>query len=880
MGNNKRIAKNTLFLYVRMLLVMCVTLYTSRVILTTLGATDYGIYNVVGGIVVLFSFLTGSLAGATSRFLAYDLGEGNQQQLEKTFSASLNIYISIALLIMILGEALGLYFLSYKLSIPVERETAAFWVLQFSLITSFFTFTQYPYTATLLAHENMSIYAYFGIYEAISKLLIAYIITISPIDQLIFYALLLMVNQICILSFYRFYATRNYKECRFRLIKEKPLYKKLLSYSGYDMLPSMGYVFQDQGTNILLNMFFGPVANAARAIAFQVNGALNQLVTNVIQATRPQVIKSYAQGNSGEMYNLTFLAAKFSYLLMLAMVIPLFLEMDYIIHLWLGEAAPNETVIFCRIILLTMLVQTIVNSLSMAMHAIGKLRLFSITNTILYLLPLPVGYLLFKMGFPGYSIFIVSCLTMSLMLLNMLFLLHYTERFSYTDFLKHVLFVCILITLLAIIAPTLLHYTCPCGFVRLVFIVLVTEVTLVFLVWRIAMDEHQRMQLLQMLKSLAPIWLIKQYKKWKATPPTIVYNIGLTSLDQPKVFLSYVNEFLYTEDPTYCPGTREVECASLLSALVQMGCRVDIARYDMLKGIRADYDFIIGQGDAFRLASSMNPAAKRILYLTENPPTFSYEKEKERVQYFEERHHVKVHLTRSGKFFRKEDFEQLHACIFIGNPSDGKKLPGINTFTIKPTGFMNRVFNQEYNKCIRDYSQARKRFMWMGSIGAIHKGLDILLDVFRNHPELELYILGVSEYERRILKPFMGPNIRDVGFIKIQSDEFLNIVTQCGFVVMPSCSERLATSVITAMNHGLIPLVTAETGIEVPVGEVFKDFRVETIDETIMKWCKMDASLLERISHETRTYTLDTFHISNYNKRIKEILDQLIFPTK
>ncbi len=396
--NNKRIAKNAMFLYFRMFLVMCVTLYTSRVILNTLGASDYGIYNVVGGIVILFSFLTGSLAGATSRFLAYDLGKGNQQQLEKTFSASLNIYVVIAFFILLLGEILGLYFLQYKLTIPLERATAAFWVLQCSLITSFFTFTQYPYTATLLAHENMSIYAYFGIYEALSKLVIAFIITISPIDQLIFYALLLMLNQICILSFYRFYATKKYNECRFRLIKDKPLYKKLISYSGYDMLPSMGYVFQDQGSNILLNMFFGPIANSARAIAFQVNGALNQLVTNVIQATRPQVVKNYAQGNPEEMYHLTFLAAKFSYLLMLAMVIPLFLEIDYIIYLWLGDAAPEETAIFCRILLISMLVQTIVNSLSMAMHAIGKLRLFSITNTILYIAPLPIGYFFSRWG--------------------------------------------------------------------------------------------------------------------------------------------------------------------------------------------------------------------------------------------------------------------------------------------------------------------------------------------------------------------------------------------------------------------------------------------------------------------------------------------------
>ncbi len=379
-----------------------------------------------------------------------------------------------------------------------------------------------------------------------------------------------------------------------------------------------------------------------------------------------------------------------------------------------------------------------------------------------------------------------------------------------------------------------------------------------------------------MLKSLAPMWLIKLYKKWKASSPTIIYNIGLTTGNQPKVLLCYVNDFLYVHDPTNCPGTREVECASLLSCLVQMGCRVDVARYDTLKGIRTNYDYLIGQGDSFRQASLINPAAKRILYLTENPPQYSYEKELERIKYFEERHHVKVRLTRSGKFFRKEDFEHLYACIFIGNPSDKTMLPGINTFTIRPTGFINRAFDQKYAKGIRDYKKAKKRFMWIGSIGVIHKGLDILLDVFKKHPELELYVLGVSEYERRILKHLTGPNITDVGFIKIQGEEFLDIVSKCGFVVLPSCSERLATSVITAMNHGLIPLVTRETGLEVPVGEVFDNFRVETIDEVISRWSMKDETLLDSISDETREYALATFHISNYTERIKNILKTLI----
>lgn len=475
-----------------MLLVMCVTLYTSRVILQTLGASDYGVYSVVGGIVVMFSFLTGSLSGATSRYLAFDLGTGDKEQLNKTFSASLNIYLSIAALIVVLGEIVGLWLVAKELVIPANRMTAAFWVLHFSIITAFFSFSQYPYTATLLAHEDMSVYAYVGIYEAVSKLAIAFAITISPIDSLIFFAMLIMINQICIQSFYRIYASRKYIECRFRLIRDKALYKKLLAYSGYDMLPSMSFMFQNQGVDILLNMFFGPIANAARAIAGQVNGALNQVVSNLMQAARPQVIKDYAQGEPDAMYNLTFLVSKYAYLLMLAMTVPLFFEMDYIIHLWLGAEAPPQTVLYCRIVLLTGLVGTFSYALAMPMHAIGKLRMFSIVNSFLYLLPIPISYCLFKFGAPDYSILLAVLLSNIIIIISTVYLLHRIERFSLGLYLYGVLALCIFISLVLIIYPIILHFIMSSGLVRLIIDILGSELIIGFLVWFVVMDESLR----------------------------------------------------------------------------------------------------------------------------------------------------------------------------------------------------------------------------------------------------------------------------------------------------------------------------------------------------------------------------------------------------
>lgn len=490
--NKQLIAKNTLYLYARMILVMCVTLYTSRVILHTLGASDYGVYNVVGGIVVFFSFLSGSLSGATSRFLTYDLGREDNNQLKRTFSASLNIYISIAFLVSIVGELLGLWLVSTKLTIPEGRLHAAYWVLHFSIITTFFKFLQYPYLASLLAHEDMSVYAFVGIYEAVTKLLISYAITISPIDSLIFYALLLMLNQVFILGFYRFYAKRKYSECRFRLFWDKPLYIRLLSYSGYDMIPSMGYVGMNQGVDILLNMFFGPIANAANAIAGQVSGALNLVVSNMMQAARPQVIKNFAQGDSTSMYGLTFQVSKYSFFLMLGMTIPIFLELDFIISIWLGDDAPIQTVSFCRIVLLSGLIQTIITALAMPMHAIGKIRNFSIMNGCLYLIPLIVGFVLFKFGFPDYSIFVVIFLTNVLLFICNLLLLRHTVYFSLTDFFRHTILISIIITVISLPLPIFVHTVLAPGFLRLTLVILITELVIACSVWFLALNKELR----------------------------------------------------------------------------------------------------------------------------------------------------------------------------------------------------------------------------------------------------------------------------------------------------------------------------------------------------------------------------------------------------
>ena len=376
----------------------------------------------------------------------------------------------------------------------------------------------------------------------------------------------------------------------------------------------------------------------------------------------------------------------------------------------------------------------------------------------------------------------------------------------------------------------------------------------------------------QLIKKILPLSLVKKIKRMREKGPQISHNIGLAAGNQPRVFFSYVNDFLSKNDLSRTHGTRDVESAAIVSALVRCGCRVDVARYDCERGIRTDYDYVIGQGIAFRNASALNPKAKRILYLTENPPALSFEKEKERIAYFEERHHIKTDLSRSGRFFKEEDFERLEACIFIGNPSDADKINGIKTYTIRPTGIINPLFNSY----MRNFDEAKKRFMWIGSSGAIHKGLDILLDVFSNHPELELYVLGLNESDRRLLSGMMGNNVTNCGYIRIVGEEFAELVSKCGFVVLPSCSERLATSVITGMNHGLIPLVTHETSIEAPVGEVFKTFKVADVEETLVRWSNKETAFLKEESEKTLNFARDTYNIPKYSRRITDIFSELI----
>lgn len=345
--NNKRIAKNTFLLYIRMFFTMAVTLYTSRIILNVLGIEDFGIYNVVGGIITMFSFLNGAMSSSTQRYLTFELGKGEILQLRKVFQTSVNIHWLIALFILVLGETIGLWFLQEKMVIPSERLDAAFWVYQFSIITMMIMIISVPYNAAIIAHEKMSAFAYISVMEVLLKLGIVYLLYFTQLDKLKFYAALLCGMQLMVRIIYGLYCGRHFEETHYKWGWDGKLFREMLGFAGWNLWGGIAYVFFTQGLNIMLNVFFGPAVNAARGLAVQVQGAVAQFSLNFQMAINPQITKSYAKKDFTYMHSLIFRSSKFTFLLLTTLSLPLFIKADLILNIWLA-VVPDYTVTIVR----------------------------------------------------------------------------------------------------------------------------------------------------------------------------------------------------------------------------------------------------------------------------------------------------------------------------------------------------------------------------------------------------------------------------------------------------------------------------------------------------------------------------------------------------
>lgn len=372
-ANNKRIAKNTLLLYIRMLFLMAVNLYTSRVVLNVLGVEDFGIYNVVGGVVAMFSMLSGSLSAAITRFITYELGTGDRESLKRIFSSAVTIQIGLAVLIILLAEAIGVWFLNIKMNIPDARIVAANWVFQFSILTFAINLISVPYNASIIAHERMSAFAYISILEAIGKLAIAFLIVVSPMDKLIFYAILMCAVALIVRFAYGIYCKRNFEECTYHFIFDKDLLKRMFGFAGWNFIGATSAVLRDQGGNVVINLFCGPAVNAARGIAFQVNNAVSGFVTNFMTALNPQITKSYAAGDRDYMMTLIYQGARLSFYMLLLLSLPVLINTHYILELWL-KTVPEHAVLFVQLVLVFAMSESISHPLITAMLATGKIR--------------------------------------------------------------------------------------------------------------------------------------------------------------------------------------------------------------------------------------------------------------------------------------------------------------------------------------------------------------------------------------------------------------------------------------------------------------------------------------------------------------------------
>lgn len=406
-SNNKRIAKNTLLLYFRMLFLMLISLYTSRVILNALGVEDYGIYNVVGGVVTMFSMLSGSLSAAISRFLTFELGKGNSENLKKVFSSSVTIQAGIALIIIFFAETIGLWFLNEKMVIPENRMSAANWCYQFSVITFAISLISVPYNAAIIAHERMSAFAYISILEALGRLIVAWCIVMNPIDRLVFYGGMVAIIGWFIYSLYMYYCKKHFEECTYHFIVDHDLLKRMFGFAGWNFIGSSAGILRDQGGNIVINLFCGPAVNAARGIATKVNSVITGFVQNFMMAMNPQIIKSYAEGDRRYMMSLIHNGARFSFYLLLLLSLPVLLNTHFLLELWLG-IVPEHTVNFVRLILVFALHESLANPLITAMLATGNIKKYQICAGGLNLMNLPVSYIALRLGYAPESVLIVA----------------------------------------------------------------------------------------------------------------------------------------------------------------------------------------------------------------------------------------------------------------------------------------------------------------------------------------------------------------------------------------------------------------------------------------------------------------------------------------
>ena len=471
--NNKRIAKNTIVLYIRMLLVMGVSLYTSRVVLNVLGVEDYGIYNVVGGVASSFLFFSSSLSNATQRYLNFELGKNSIIGANHIFNLSLAIYLCILILVLVLGEVFGLLFIKYKLVIPPERLNAALLVFHTTLLSLAVILISSVFDSVLIARENMTLYAYLSIFEVVAKLLVVFFLSYSSYDKLALYALLMLsitlINKLILVK----YCFSKYPECKIKYYWNLQTFKNVFGFVGWNGIGTAVWMINEQGVNILLNIFFGPIVNAARAIAAQVNATINNFSINFFTAVRPQIIKSYAGHDLSYFNKLIFNSSRYSFYLMWVLCTPFILKSEYILNLWLVKV-PNLTSDFVIWVLIYSCVNVLSNPIWCAIQAVGKLKRYILVGSFIYLMAFPINYILFKLDFSPVVAFQVLAVIRLIYLFVVVRILNMYTPFNFYEYLNRVFQPIIIVVILTFIINSRINILLPDSFFNFCIISIIT----------------------------------------------------------------------------------------------------------------------------------------------------------------------------------------------------------------------------------------------------------------------------------------------------------------------------------------------------------------------------------------------------------------------
>lgn len=499
-NNSKRIAKNMLFLYIRMAVLMLISLFTARVLLDKLGVEDYGIYNVVGGLAGMFTFFSSSLTNASQRYLNMALGKNDINAASQIVRQHFTLYLAICVIVVIAAETIGLWFVCNKLVIPPDRLDAAIWVYQFWVISLCAFLIGIIFDSQIIAHEDMNVYSYIGIYEGFSKLLICYMVSFCSIDRLVLYGFLLLLVTLSVVAFYLLYCKLHYVETSLRLLWNNELLKDTSSLLGWNTVSTLVYAINDTGINILLNMFFGPTINAARAVSVQVNNALNNFSSNFYTAVRPQLTKSYAAKEWSYLFNLFYRSSKYSFFLLWIFVLPISFAIDDILAIWLKEV-PEFTGVFTVLILAHSLVYVLINPIWTLTLAVGKLKRYVGIGSTIYLSVFPLAYIALKCGYSPIYVFVIMLFVRIFYLIAELRIIHGYIDYSYTDYMVKVALPIVKVIALTIIVAYCLRLLLVGNFFKTIVYCVSVCIFTCFAIWLLGVEKNERGFVLGVVKN-------------------------------------------------------------------------------------------------------------------------------------------------------------------------------------------------------------------------------------------------------------------------------------------------------------------------------------------------------------------------------------------